>query len=221
MDTKYTIEAINKHRVIAIIRGAELHMISDIALALLNGGIQLMEVTFDQKRSDDLKETSRAIAQIDNEFGDQVKLGAGTVINREQLDAAHESGASFIISPVFDQDIVQETKNKNMVSIPGCFSPTEMIKAHEAGADFIKIFPAGTLGADYIKAVMAPLAHIKTIAVGGVDHKNMTDFIKAGVVGLGIGGSIVSKIAIENKDFKIITDTARIVINKIAQIATD
>ena len=126
----------------------------------------------------------------------------------EQVRLAKEAGAQYIISPNVSEAVIRETKALGLVSIPGAMTPTEIANAYAWGADIVKVFPAGVLGAAYIKAVRAPLNHIPMVAVGGVSPDNIADFIAVGCVGAGCGGNLVSKKIVEEGKFSEITRTA-------------
>ena len=135
-------------------------------------------------------------------------IGAGTVLTEKQVDMTKAAGGCFIISPNTDEAVIAHTRLEGMVSIPGALTPTEIVTAHKAGADFVKLFPVSSLGASYIKAVSAPLSHIKLLAVGGVTPENMDEYFAAGAVGFGIGANIVDKKLVEAEDYAGITALA-------------
>jgi 2-dehydro-3-deoxyphosphogluconate aldolase / (4S)-4-hydroxy-2-oxoglutarate aldolase len=193
MDSKKTIQAILDHKIIAIVRGIAGERIVQTAKALRAGGIRLVEVTFNQSSASGLQDTANAISSLCELFGDDMFIGAGTVMSEEQLSAAHAAGAKYVISPHMDVKLIANTKKRGLVSIPGCFTPSEIVAAHAAGADFVKLFPAGIMGVPYIKAIRAPISHIPLLVVGGVDESNMNDFMAAGVAGFGIGSNIVKE----------------------------
>ena len=115
-------------------------------------------------------------------------VGAGTVTNTHLVDLTHAHGGQYIISPDTNVSVIKKTKELGMISMPGAMTPSEVITAHNAGADIVKLFPASDLGPRYLKAVRAPLNHIKIMAVGGINQKNMPDFLAAGACGFGVGG---------------------------------
>lgn len=207
-----TIAAIRASKVIAIARGVPAKRARFLAEALLAGGIALMELTYDHSRPESYADTDRAISDLVGEFAGDMTIGAGTVITPECLDRAREAGAEYIISPDTNEEIIAKTRKLGLVSIPGALTPTEIARAYAAGADFVKLFPAGDMGAGYLKAVRAPLKHIPLLAVGGVNGKNAGDFIKAGAVGLGVGGCIVNLDWINNGEYARVTDAAREII---------
>lgn len=202
-------ERIRSDKIIAIVRGLESgHMLS-LAGALNKGGITMIEVTFDQKNPDKWKDTCSAIKLLSDEFAGRMLVGAGTVMTVEQLNLAYEAGAKYIISPDINVEVIRNTKKLGLVSLPGAMTPTECVTAYNAGADAVKVFPAGELGAAYIKAIRAPLSHIPMLAVGGVNVDNAASFIKAGCIGLGVGGTLVNLDLVKNGEFDKISALAR------------
>jgi len=206
---KKVIQSITEHKLIAIVRGAEEKTILPLAEALLAGGITMMEITFNQAKPETFDSTLRGISQVREQFGDSLLAGAGTVISTDQVDLAYQAGAMYIISPNTNPAVIHRTRELGMISLPGALSPSECLAAHEAGADLVKIFPASDLGTGYLKAIRAPLSHIKFLAVGGINEKNAGDFIKAGAVGLGVGGNLVNKDWIAAGEWEKISDLAR------------
>lgn len=193
MSREAVIEQVCQGRLIAIVRGVEAADIVPLARALYAGGISLVEVTFDQARPDSFAATAGAIAALRRALPGQVLPGAGTVMSREQVEMAAEAGAAYIISPNTDAAVVQRTRALGLVSMPGAFTPSEAAMAHALGADFVKLFPADVLGPGYLKALRAPLGHIRFLAVGGIGEENAADYLAAGAVGLGVGGKLVNR----------------------------
>lgn len=194
------IKKINEEKIIAIVRGLDSGY-EGLAQALYDGGIRAIEVTFNQKDPALWTKTTDAIRQIKTLMGDKMAVGAGTVTSVELAELAYEAGAQFIVSPDTDPDVIRRTKELGMVSMPGALTPSEIKQAHKAGADFVKLFPVGSLGASYVKAIRGPLNHIRLLAVGGVSEKNVAEFIRAGCVGVGVGGNLVNKEWIANGEF--------------------
>jgi len=203
------INAILSEKLIAIVRGMEENKILPTSKALLDGGFKLVEVTFNQSNPASFASTANAINAIAKEFGSDVMVGAGTVCTMEQLKLAADAGATYIITPACNPEIIAEVRRLGLVAIPGVLTPTECVAAHDAGADFVKLFPAGSMGADYLKALRAPLNHLKFLAVGGVNEKNLTDYLAAGASGFGIGGNLVNKDWIDAGDFNKIAELAK------------
>lgn len=207
---------IEKAKVISILRGIEPDVILKVADALYKGGIRFMEVTFDHA-SCNFKKTVDAIKALCKEFEGRMEIGAGTVTTVELVHLAHEAGAKFIISPDCNEEVIKETKRLGLVSIPGAFTASEILKAHYAGADFVKVFPAGDINPSYIKALRGPIPQVKLMAVGGIDASNVASFMKAGCVGAGVGGKLANKKAIEEGRFELLTEAAR----ELIQAATE
>ena len=203
------IQRVLDKKIVAIVRGVYGEDCVNLAQALYEGGIELLEVTFDQSKPEELSRTADSIRQLVERLGDKMIFGAGTVTTLEMLELAKNAGAKFIVSPDTNEEVIRATVAAGMVSMPGALTPTEIVTAYRAGADFVKLFPAGTQGTAYFKAVTAPLNHIRLLAVGGVNEKNIADFLAAGAVGVGVGGNLVNKTWIKNGEFDKITNVAR------------
>ena len=189
--------------VIAVIRAPSKDILIDIAQALMAGGIPAIEVTMS---------TPNAIAGIEmlaGKFGDKCVVGVGTVLDAATARDAITAGAQFVVSPMFHEEIVENTRRLNKISIPGAFTPTEIMRAWTAGADVVKVFPSTALGPGYFKDILAPLPQLKLTPTGGVDVKNAGEWIKAGAVFLGAGSALVSKDAMVKKDWANITANAK------------
>lgn len=203
------IKCISESRVIVIVRKLKEEFLLPAAQAMYRGGIRMIEITFDPAGNFSEAATLRQIELLRIHFGSDLYIGAGTVLTPRQAEAAHSVGASFIISPNTDPSVIAATNAMDMVSIPGAMTPTEIQQAHTAGADLVKIFPAAELGVDYFRAVLAPLNHIKVIAVGGIDERNKKAFLEAGAVAVGAGSCIIRKDAIAEGEYNEITLHAR------------
>lgn len=209
MDKQAVIADINRYKIIAIVRGITGETLVKTAEALYEGGIRLLEITFDQTGKIPASETAEMIADLCRRFEGRMRIGAGTVMTAEQVRTAAAAGAEYMISPDTSREVIEETKRLGAVSIPGALTPTEVATAYAYGADFVKLFPAGELGLSYIKAIRAPLSHIPMLAVGGVNETNIGEFLDAGLAGFGIGSNIVSKKLIEKGDFAALTALAK------------
>lgn len=203
------IQKVLEKKVIAIVRGVYGEDCVNLANALHAGGVEMMEVTFDQSKPEAFSRTSDTIRQLARELEGKMIIGAGTVTSLQTLELARDAGAKFIVSPDTNTAVIKATIEAGMVSMPGAMTPTEIVTAHALGADFVKVFPTSGLGASYIKAVCAPLNHIRLLAVGGVSEKNVGEFLKAGCVGAGVGGNLVNKEWIKNGEFEKITALAK------------
>jgi len=202
-------ERIRSDKIIAIVRGLPGEHMLSLAGALYAGGISMIEVTFNQADPAKWQDTCSAIRQLSEKFAGSMLVGAGTVMSVEQLMLAKDAGAKYIISPDTNVEVIRETKKQGLVSLPGAMTPSECVAAFNAGADAVKVFPAGQLGPGYIKAIRAPLSHIPMLAVGGVNEKNAAEFIKAGCIGLGVGGKLVNIELIKNGELDKISAIAR------------
>lgn len=206
-----------RQKIIAIIRGADEPQALAAARALYEGGITLVEVTFNQKAPETFAHTANAIRSIRDQMGDQILVGAGTVTSTELVRLAADAGASYIISPDTDEAVIRETKRLELVSIPGAYTPTEAKRAYNTGADFVKLFPCVGDAPAYIKALCGPLNNIPFLAVGGVNADNAADFLKAGAVGIGVGSSLVNKKWLDSGQYIKITEEAKRFINNISK----
>lgn len=203
------IDQICKQKIIAIIRGVNEQEAVAAAKALYEGGITLVEVTFNQKSPETFIDTANTIKLIKEQMGDKMLVGAGTVTGVELVKIAADAGASYIISPDTDVSVITKTRELGLVSIPGAYTSTEAKIAHNAGADFVKLFPCVGDAPAYIKAICGPMNHIRFLAVGGVNENNAAEFLKAGAVGVGVGGNLVNKEWIKSGDFNKIRDVAK------------
>ncbi len=203
------IERIEREKIITIVRGVKADKLLSLAEAMYNGGIRLLEITYSANGSTSDEETADNIEMLSKHFGDRMFIGAGTVITEKQVELTKKAGGIFIISPDTYDAVINKTRELEMVSMPGALTPSEIQSAHRCGADFVKMFPITNLGTEYVKAVKAPLSHIKLLAVGGINENNMADYLNAGVCGFGIGSNIVSKKLINAGDYGAITDLAK------------
>ena len=203
------IEAIEREKIIVIVRGVAADKLIPLAEAMYEGGIRLLEVTYSADGSVSDEETAKNIEMLSKHFEGRMYIGAGTVITEKQVELTKKAGGKFIISPDTYENVIRKTRELDMVSMPGALTPTEIQKAHRCGADFVKLFPITNLGTEYVKAVKAPLSHIKFLAVGGINENNMADYLKAGVCGFGIGSNIVNKKFIDSGDYASITQLAK------------
>ncbi|MGG3572444.1 bifunctional 4-hydroxy-2-oxoglutarate aldolase/2-dehydro-3-deoxy-phosphogluconate aldolase [Bacillus gobiensis] len=180
------VEEIKQRAVVAVIRGTTLDTIIPIAEALKAGGVTALEITM---------ETPKALAIIEklsDEFGPEILVGAGTVLDPETARAAILSGARFIFSPTVKKETIEMTKRYGIISVPGALTPTEILTAYEFGADLIKVFPAAAMGVEYFKSISGPLPQIPLMPTGGIDINNTGTFIKAGAAAVGVGSTLVN-----------------------------
>ena len=179
-----TLEQILEHKIVAILRGCDPSNVVEISHALYEGGIRLLEITLNSPGALD------AIQQVAALFGDRMVIGAGTVLTVEEVKAAVTAGASFILSPSLDVEVIRFTRDLGAVSVPGAFTATEILTAYRAGANIVKVFPA-SVGPAYFRDIRGPLPQIPLMPTGGVNMDNIRDFKKAGAVAFGVGSALV------------------------------
>ena len=170
----------SREKLIAILRGVPMEKLDGVVEALAAGGVRILEFTFDHD-GDGLPaaRTRRRFATRLKNTASSMLVGCGTALTVQEVEAACDAGACLVISPNVDYGVIRRTRQLGMVSMPGALTPTEIVAAHGAGADIVKLFPAGTLGVDYIKAVRGPLGYIDMSAVGGVKPENVEQFLDA------------------------------------------
>ena len=210
IDREQVIRDIEKNKIIVIMRGFTKEQLINSVEAMEKGGIKLVEVTFDQSGIVSDETTYENIRTLKEHFEGRVRIGAGTVMTEEQVELAFKAGAEFIISPDCYEFVIKKTRELGMVSIPGVFTPTEAANAHRFGADFAKLFPNSEVKLSYLKALTVPLSHIKFLAVGGVNHENMKDYLDAGAKGIGVATAIADKKAIFAGDYEEVTRRAKL-----------
>ncbi len=207
---------VRERKIIAIIRGFEPDTCLRLAEAYAAGGIGLVEVTFDQKAPETWKRTVSAIRAIRERFAGEVRVGAGTVLTEEQLSMCEQAGGEYMITPNVNPGLIRECVRRGLVAMPGALTPSEAVDAWDAGASFVKVFPAGSLGPGYVKAIRAPLSHIPFLAVGGIGPDNVADFMRVGCVGAGVGGNLTNKEWIAAGEWGKIEDVARQLVERSA-----
>jgi len=180
---------------VAIIRADSSDQLIDATQALLDGGIQAVELTMTTPNTLD------AIRGATDQFGDRALLGVGSVLDETTARLAILAGAQFLVTPVFRPDVIACCHRYSKPVASGAFTPTEALQAHEAGADFVKLFPADGVGPAYIKAIKAPMPQLEIIPTGGVSLKTVKDFLDAGCAALAVGGNLVSKEILQNRDW--------------------
>ncbi|MHA1582611.1 MAG: bifunctional 4-hydroxy-2-oxoglutarate aldolase/2-dehydro-3-deoxy-phosphogluconate aldolase [Candidatus Baldrarchaeia archaeon] len=173
------------------------------AEALRKGGINIIEVSMVTPGALD------AIRAISQKFGEDVLVGAGTVLDSETARAAILAGAEFIIGPTLNREVIKVCNRYSKIVIPGALTPTEILTAWELGADIVKVFPARVLGPRYIKDILAPLPQVRLLPTGGVNLENAGEFLKAGAVAIAVGSALVNKKVVKEGKFDIITEKAR------------
>jgi 2-dehydro-3-deoxyphosphogluconate aldolase / (4S)-4-hydroxy-2-oxoglutarate aldolase len=203
LDRQATVKRIEQLGIVAVIRLRDPAKLRAVVDAIMAGGVQALEVTMTVPGAVEL---IRGLAPT---LPEGFLLGAGTVIDAPTAHAVIDAGAQFVISPVFRRAVIDACHARGVPAAPGCFTPTEILEAHDAGADIVKVFPATTLGPQYIKDVRAPLPQVRLMPTGGVTPDNAGDWIRAGAVAVAAGSSLLDSAAIESGRFEVITANAR------------
>lgn len=199
---------IERERIVAVIRLAEADKLRVVIDALAAGGVRVFEVTMTVPRAIEL------IGQLARESREDVLIGAGTVLDKGTACDAIRAGAKFVVGPVFRRDIIEACHSRGVAAMPGCFTPTEIVDAWDAGADIVKVFPSTSLGPAFIKDVRAPLPQVKLMPTGGVTVENAGDWIRAGAVAVGVGTSLLDARAIADRRFDVLrTNAERMIAN--------
>ena len=210
-----TLEKIREHKFIAIFRHIPKEYARQAARAVFDGGVRLFEITFNPSSETTKEDTKEIIKAVKEELGDAVSVGAGTVISLEYAKAAKEAGAEFIVSPCTKPEVIKYTKEQGMISIPGAYTPTEIVNAYDLGADSVKVFPVMPTEAAYLKLVMSPLSHIPFIPTGGINPDTVKEFMATGAIAVAAGATLVTKALVESGSYDVITENARRHIEKL------
>ncbi len=191
-----------KSGIVAILRSPSSDQLVNVARALLDGGVDVIEVTFTVPGALEI------LAAVKKDLGNRVLLGAGTVLDPETARAALLAGAEFIVSPAVNLDVIRLCHRYDKVVMPGAFTPTEILAAWEAGADVVKVFPSDCVGPGYLKALRGPFPQIRLMPTGGVNLQTLPAFIEAGACAVGVGGSLAEQQAIREGNFGRLRDLA-------------
>ncbi|MCL5076203.1 MAG: bifunctional 4-hydroxy-2-oxoglutarate aldolase/2-dehydro-3-deoxy-phosphogluconate aldolase [Chloroflexi bacterium] len=189
--------------VVAVVRLSDSQQLLRVAEAVQRGGVSIIEFTMTTPNALKVLEESTAA------FGEDVLLGAGTVLDAETARAAILAGARFVVSPTLSSALLSLSHRYGVAVIPGAFTPTEILTAWELGADLVKVFPAGALGPQYLRDILAPLPQVRLLPTGGVSLDNAGEFIKAGAVAVAVGGNLVDKRTVAEGNFALLTERAR------------
>jgi len=202
---------IRELRLVAVVRSTA-EQVQPAVNALLDGGVEAIEITFSVPKAPEM------IALVKDRLGGRVLLGAGTVLDPQKASDAIAAGARYIVAPNTNFDVVRLCNERDVAVIPGAFTPSEVAAAWQGGADCVKLFPAGSLGIPYLKALRAPMPDIPIMPTGGVDVDNAVDWLRAGAVALGVGSKLVLKDALANGRYDVITEAARKFIAAIGEV---
>src|SRR3954467_14118247 len=188
---------------VAVVRSPDSEQLVEVARALADGGVTVVEITMSVPNALDVL---RAVRQA---LGDRLLLGAGTVLDPETARAVLLAGAEYLVAPTVNLDVIRLCQRYSKLVMPGAFTPTEILTAWEAGADIVKVFPAEVLGPAFFKALRGPLPQVRLMPTGGVDLTTAADFLRAGACCLGVGGQLVEPGAVARGDFDRIRELAR------------
>jgi 2-dehydro-3-deoxyphosphogluconate aldolase/(4S)-4-hydroxy-2-oxoglutarate aldolase len=200
---KTSLSSLTDSGIIAVVRRLDPTKTLKAIESLVNGGITGIEITVDSEGAIPL------IQEAKREFGSDAVIGAGTILDGTSAREAILAGAEFIFSPTLSQETIEMSRRYGKVVIPGVMTPTEMLRAYEWGADAVKIFPASVLGPSFIKDVKGPLGHIPIVPTGGINLENLSAYIQAGAIAVGVGGSLMNPILIQENQWIELTDLAK------------
>lgn len=195
--------------VIAIIRTNNASELIEVTDAIKAGGVDIIEVTMTTPNA------LSVISSVSAKYDDEILVGVGSVLDSETARAAMLAGAKFVVSPVTRPDIIEMCNRYGTVVMPGAFTPTEILKAWEAGADYVKVFPSSGVGPGYIKDIKAPMPHISLVPTGGVNLNNAEEFIRAGAAALGVGSALVNNKVISDGLLNRLTENAKQLVDKV------
>jgi 2-dehydro-3-deoxyphosphogluconate aldolase / (4S)-4-hydroxy-2-oxoglutarate aldolase len=204
------LEAVERAGIVAVIRIKEPERLKAVVDAISEGGIRVLEVTMT------VPGAVKLIADLAPRMPAGFLLGAGTVVDAETARKVIDAGASFIVSPVFRQQVIDACHERDVAAMPGCFSPTEILNAWDGGADVVKVFPATALGPGYIKDVRAPLPQVKLMPTGGVTLDNAGDWIRAGAVAVGVGSSLLDAKAVADGNYALLRSNAERIVRNVS-----
>ena len=204
-----TIERICTCKIVAVVRGVKGERLIPMARALRAGGIDCVEITFDPRGDQSDRDVAAQLSMLTEEFGENLCVGAGTVRTPEQVRMASQAGAQYIVSPAANPEVICQTRELDLISIPGAFTPTEIDAAYRSGGDIIKLFPATFLGTEYLDQLKGPMGNIPLMANGGISVWNMRAFLDAGCVAVGIGRNLTAEVYRPECDFGVLAETAK------------
>lgn len=209
------LEFLKQERFVAILRHIPKEYAKEAAKALYEGGIRIFEVTFNPSSPTTFEDTAEIIFAIRELYGDKVSVGAGTVVDVNYAKAAKKAGAEFVVSPCTDPKVIAYARKTGMLSCPGAYTPTEIVRAYSLGADIVKIFPVGPTEVGYLKNVTGPLSHIPFMPTGGINPDTIESFMACGPVAVAAGATIITKALVEAGEWETITANAKAHVDKI------
>jgi len=204
MSAKNTIEYIEKHKAVAVMRLPEADLFDPVAEALYEGGIRVLEITMTVP--DALNQINKASRNAPSDM----LIGVGSILNADMAKRAVDNGAQFVVSPILKKEIIDAAKSMGVAVMPGAFTPTEAQTAWEYGADVVKIFPANITGMNFFKAIKAPMPHLKLMPTGGVTLTNGQEWLDHGACAVGVGSALLDKLALKEKNFEQLRKNAEV-----------
>lgn len=201
-------------KIVSVLRGIPVESVIDSVKAIVDGGINILEFTYDHTYDGGIEDTLKKIEMASKAIEGKAYIGAGTVLNVKEVEMAAAAGAKFIVSPNTNVEVIKKTKELSLLSLPGAFTPTEIQLAYESGADFVKVFPAEA-GKPYLKALIGPLKHVPMIVVGGIDENNIKEYLDIGFVGAGVGALLANEKIVKEKAFDKITEKAKKIVDAV------
>jgi 2-dehydro-3-deoxyphosphogluconate aldolase/(4S)-4-hydroxy-2-oxoglutarate aldolase len=206
------IEALIQRVLIAVIRTKDARLVLPVCEALVKGGITALEITMTVPRA------LEVFREVKDRLGGEAVMGVGSVLNAAMSRAAMEAGAEFVVSPITRREIAEVAQGAGGAVMLGAYTPTEAQTAHEAGADFVKLFPADQLGPSHVRALRAPMPHLRIVPTGGVSLETIGPFLAAGCAALGVGSSLVTSGILEKEDWGTLASRAKAFVERVSQV---
>jgi 2-dehydro-3-deoxyphosphogluconate aldolase/(4S)-4-hydroxy-2-oxoglutarate aldolase len=212
MQRAETVARIERERIVAVLRLDDPHTLRAVIDALAVGGVRVFEVTMT------VPDAITSIARLARELTDDLLIGAGTVVDATTAADAIDAGARFVVGPVFRREVIDACHERDVPAMPGCFTPTEILDAWDAGADIVKLFPSTSLGPTFIKDVRAPLPQLKLMPTGGVSLDNAAEWLRAGAVAVGVGSALVDAAVVKAGNFDALSRRAQWLVSNVRDL---
>jgi 2-dehydro-3-deoxyphosphogluconate aldolase/(4S)-4-hydroxy-2-oxoglutarate aldolase len=210
MNREIILQEILKRKAVAVLRVKEEDKLQQVIEAINAGGVSVAEITMTVPNAIQL------IEKMNEKLDKNIIIGVGSVLNSKTTEDAIKAGAKYVVSPIFKKEIIETAHKFDVPVMPGCFTPTEIQTAFEAGADIVKVFPADVVGMEFFKAILAPMPHLKLMPTGGVSLTNAGNWLKAGACAVGIGSALLDKKAIKENNYSKLTENSRIIMKSIS-----
>jgi 2-dehydro-3-deoxyphosphogluconate aldolase/(4S)-4-hydroxy-2-oxoglutarate aldolase len=210
MNREFILQEILKRKAVAVLRVKEEEKLQRVIEAINAGGVSVAELTMT------VPNAIKLIERMNEMLDKNIIIGVGSVLNSKTAEDAIKAGAKYVVSPVFKKEIIKTAHKFDVPVMPGCFTPTEIQTAFEAGADIVKVFPADVVGMEFFKSILAPMPHLKLMPTGGVSLTNAGNWLKAGACAVGIGSALLDKKAIKENNYSKLTENSRIIMKSIS-----